>query len=78
MAKKLKKLEHSIIASFQIKIGWERSRKRENKKKSFRFAPTQPVIENIKQIAEKVQKIRKHHHSFFSGQNTMGNAEKER
>ena len=32
MAKKLKKLEHSIIASFQAKIGWERSRKRENKK----------------------------------------------
>ena len=32
MAKNIKKLEHNIIASFQAKIGWERPRKRENKK----------------------------------------------
>ena len=25
-----------------------------------------------------IQKIRKHHHNFFSSQNRMGNAEKER
>ena len=73
-----KKLENTIIASFPAKIGWERSRKRENKKKSFRFAPTHPRIENFKQIAEKIQKIREHRHSFFSAQNTMGNAVKER
>ena len=30
---KFKKLENTIIASFPAKIGWERSRKRENKKK---------------------------------------------
>ena len=53
-AEKFKKLENTIIASFPAKIGWERSRKRENKKKSFRFAPTQPGIENFKQIAEKI------------------------
>ena len=32
-AKKFKKLEKSIIASFQAKIGWEWWRKRENKNK---------------------------------------------
>ena len=32
-AEKFKKLENTIIASFPAKIGWERSRKRENKKK---------------------------------------------
>ena len=31
IAKKLKKLENTIIASFQAKIGWERPRKGENK-----------------------------------------------
>ena len=28
--------------------------------------------------SKKIQKIRKHHHSFFSSQNRMGMAEKER
>ena len=31
-SKKFKKLENTIIASFPAKIGWERPRKRENKK----------------------------------------------
>ena len=31
-SKKFKKLENTIIASFQAKISWERPRKRENKK----------------------------------------------
>ena len=35
IAKKFKKLENTIIASFQAEIGWERLRKRENIKKSF-------------------------------------------
>ena len=65
------------MASFHVKIGQKLLRMKE-KKKSFRFAPTQPGIENFKQIAKKIQKIREHHHSFFSGQNTMGNAMKER
>ena len=39
IAKKFKKLENTIIASFQAKIGWESPRKRE-KKKSFRWVPT--------------------------------------
>ena len=32
IAKKFKNLENSITPSFQAKIGWERPRKRENKK----------------------------------------------
>ena len=43
------------MTSFQAKIGWERPRKRE-KKKSFGWVSTRPVIENSKNI----QKIRKH------------------
>ena len=35
IAKKFKKLENTIVASFQAKIGCERLRKRENKQKSF-------------------------------------------
>ena len=31
IAKKFKKLENTIIASFQAKISWERPRKRENR-----------------------------------------------
>ena len=34
IAKHFKKLGHTIIASFQAKIDWERPRKRENKKKN--------------------------------------------
>ena len=56
-AEKFKKLENTIIASFPAKIGWERSRKREKKKKSFRFAPTQPGIENFKKTAKKFKKL---------------------
>ena len=31
IAKKLEKLNNTILASFQAKIGWKRMRKRENK-----------------------------------------------
>ena len=38
--KKLKKIENTIIVSFQAEIGWERPRKRENKKnRSDEFLP---------------------------------------
>ena len=35
IAKKLKKLKNSFMASFQAKIGWKRLRKTENKNYSF-------------------------------------------
>ena len=37
------------MASFQAKIGWKWPRKRLKYKLSFRFVPTQCVIENSKQ-----------------------------
>ena len=51
-SKKFKKLENTIIASFQAKISFESLRKRENKKKSFRWVPIRPLIENSKKIAK--------------------------
>ena len=46
------------MASFQAKIGWKRSRNRENKKMSFRLVPTQRVIENSKKIAKIFKKLK--------------------
>ena len=40
IAKKLKKLKNSFMASFQAKIGWKRLRKRENNK--YRFVSSLP------------------------------------
>ena len=36
IAKQIKKLKTTILATFQANISWERPRKRENEKKSFR------------------------------------------
>ena len=46
-----------VIASFQAKIGWKWPRKRQKYKLSFRFVPTQCVIENSKQIGKKFKKL---------------------
>ena len=61
------------MSSFQPKTGRERPRKRE-KKLSLRSVPTRPGIKNSK----KIQNIKKHHYGFFSSQNEMGLAEKEK
>ena len=50
------------MASFRAKIGWERPRKRENKKKiknkkSFLWVPTRSVIENSKKQSKKIEKF---------------------
>ena len=66
------------MASFQAKIWWGRLRKRENKKKSFRWVLTRPVIENSKKIAKNFEKLKKHHYGFFSSQNRLGKTKKER
>ena len=50
IAKKLKKLNNIIMASFQAKIGWKTQRKRENK--NCHSVPTLRVIENSKEIAK--------------------------
>ena len=46
------------MASFPAKIGWNRPRKSENKKLSFRYVLTQRVIENSKKIAKKFKKLK--------------------
>ena len=56
-SKKFKKSENTIIASFRTKLGWEKLRKRENKKKSFPCVSTQPVIENSKIIVKQFKKL---------------------
>ena len=60
IAKKFKNLKNTILASIQAKIGWKRMRKRENKKQksSLRFVSTQRVIENSKNIAKKLKKLK--------------------
>ena len=40
IAKKLKKLKNSFMASFQAKVGWKRLRRRENK--NYRFVSSLP------------------------------------
>ena len=63
------------MTSFQAKIGWERPRKREKKKKKIvpmGFYPTS----NRK--FQKYSKNQKTPHSFFSSENKLGKAKKER
>ena len=58
IAKKFKNLENTIIPSFQVKIGWESPRKRENKKnKSDGFLPNrEQKIPKKQQKNSKIQK----------------------
>ena len=52
-------------------------RERENKKyRSVSFLPG--IIENYKKIVKKFKKLKKYHFGFFSSQNMMEKAEKER
>ena len=44
------------MASFQAKTGWERQRKSEKKKLSFRSIPTQPITKNSKKNSKKIKK----------------------
>ena len=46
------------MKSFQAKVGQKRMGKKENKKLSFRFVPTQRVIENSKKIGKKLKRLK--------------------
>ena len=59
------------MASFPAKIGWNRPRKSENKKLSFRYVLTQRVTENTK-------KIQKYHYGIISSQNRLEKADKDK
>ena len=54
-----KKLKNSVMALFQVKIGWKRLGNRENKKLSFRSVPIRCVIENSKKNCKKIEEIKK-------------------
>ena len=66
------------MASFQANIGWEMPKKRENKNyHSDQFQPN--PLQRIQKKQQKNSKNKKKHHSgFFSSQNRLGKAEKER
>ena len=76
MATKLKKLKTNILATFQAKISWEWPRKRENKKNK----KTKKIVPRsyYPTCNRKFPKNRKHYYGFFSRQNMLGKAEKER
>ena len=57
--------------------GWERQRKSEKKKLSFRSFPTCPLIENSKTNSNKIKKILNHHYGLFPCEPRLGKAEKE-
>ena len=67
------------MPSFQGKMSWEMLRKRENKKK--KIVPTSSYStrkRKFQKTSKKIQKIGKHYYGFFSSQNMLGKAEKER
>ena len=47
-------------------------------KLSFRFASTQCVTENSKQIAKKLKRLEEYHFGFILSKNRLRNAKKER
>ena len=64
------------MASLQAKISWERLRKREKK-----IVPNSSYLTRNRKFqknSKKTQKLRKHYYGFFSNQNRLGKAEKER
>ena len=64
------------MASFQVKIGCKRLRKRENK--NYRSVSFQPdAKQKIKKKQQKIQKIQKYNYGFVSSQNRMEKTEKE-
>ena len=79
IAKKFKKLKTNILATFQAKISWEQPRKREKKKKKIIPRSSFPTHNRkFQKNSKKIPKIRKHYYGFFSSQNMLGKAEKER
>ena len=76
--KKFKKLENTIIVSFQAKIGQERLRKNEKRKKIVLMYSYPTRNRKFQKNSKKIKKFKKHHYGFSSSQNKLGKAEKER
>ena len=75
--KKLKKLKNTIENSFEVKIGWRRMRKRENKIiVPFCSYPTRN--RKFQKNKKKIQKVKKYQCGLIISQNRFEKAGKER
>ena len=62
------------MASFQVKTGWKRPRKREYK--NYRSNPTRN--RKLKKNSKKIQRFKKYHYGFISSQKKLEKDDKER
>ena len=69
------KIQYGVI-SRQNRL--EKANEVRKKKLSFRFVPTQSVIENSKKTAKKFKKLKKYHYGFFWSENRVEKVEEER
>ena len=65
------------MAYFPANPGWERQRKGEKKKIIVPIISYLTPNKELKKNSKKIEKTKKHHNRFFSGQNWMGKVEKE-
>ena len=56
----------------------EKVEEERKQKLSYRFVPTQSVIENSKKIAKKFKKLKKYHYGIISNQNRLEKAQREK
>ena len=69
IAKNLKNLKNTIMASFRAKIGWKRPRKTENKNyRSVPFRSYPALNRKLKKNSKKSQKIKEYHYGLISSQ----------
>ena len=67
------------MASFEAKIGWKRSRKRENKNyRSVPFRSNSMRNRKFQKNSKKIQKIKKYHYGVISSQNKLEKAQREK
>ena len=67
------------MASFHAKISWKMQRKSESKNFRCILFRSYPTRKNkLQKNSKKIQKIRKYHYGFISGQNRLEKVEKER
>ena len=64
------------MASFQAKIGWKMPRK--SGKKMVPMSSYSIQNREFQRKGKKFQKIKQHHYGYFSSQNKLGQAEKEK
>ena len=65
------------MASFQAKNRLEKEEKEEKQKLSFRFVPAKREIENSKEIAKKLKKLKNTIMASFQAKNWLEREEKE-